>query len=414
MSKIVEPGDVLIKRVELSNKNFGASMNPLAQLIGIDIWEDMSKPTMYAEFTFQDNLNLLQNFPIIGEENLSIEIQTPGIQKSTVFKFRTFEVANVQKDYNGKGLTYVVRCVSDEHLRAGSSLIKESQTDIVSNMVPYILAKYLDSKKKFIADDAKGIQTIAFPKINPLKAVDMLRQRAVSKEYAASAYVFFENQAGFNFKTIEGLIKDGKPTIGSRTFNAQQNSMASKTAQANSYRTIKKFENLSKSDGNKKASLGVYKAVTKTFDLNTKSFESRDFSLKEVFDKFQKPGAGKMQIPNSDDFIKTYSEGVPKQFFSLKDTTRPDNFMDTAIAVRNSFTVLLNSDVTRVLIHGDSGLKVGDLITLDLPDPSGTTDVKKPDQLMSGNYMIIRLRHMITPSTRDKHEIAFDCVKMGI
>ena len=62
MSKIVEPGDVLIKRVELSNKNFGASMNPLAQLIGIDIWEDMSKPTMYAEFTFQDNLNLLQNF----------------------------------------------------------------------------------------------------------------------------------------------------------------------------------------------------------------------------------------------------------------------------------------------------------------------------------------------------------------
>lgn len=414
MSKVVEPGDVLIKRVELSNKNFGASMNPLAQLIGVDIWEDMSKPTMYAEFTFQDNLNLLQNFPIIGEENISIEIQTPGIQKSTTFTFRTFEVANVHRDFNGKGITYVVRCVSDEHLRAGSSLIKESQTDVVSNMVPYILAKYLDSTKKFIVDEAKGIQTIAFPKINPLKAIDMLRQRAVSKEYASSAYVFFENQAGFNFKTVEGLIKDGKPTIGSRTFNAQQNSMANKIALANSYRTIKKFENLSKSDGNKKASMGVYKAVTKTFDLNTKSFESKDFSLKEVFDKFQKPGAGKMQIPNSDDFIKTYGEGVPKQFFSLKDTTRPDNFMDTAIAVRNSFTVLLNSDVTRVLIHGDTGLKVGDLITLDLPDPSGTTDVKKPDQLMSGNYMIIRLRHMITPSTRDKHEIAFDCVKMGI
>lgn len=414
MAKIVEPGDVLIKRFELANKSFKAVVSPLDQLLGADIWEDMSKPTMYAEFTLQDNLNLLKNFPIIGEEDISIEIQTPGMSSSTLFKFRTFEIANVVKDSNGKGMTYTIRCVSDEHLRAGSSLIKESQTDTVDKMIPYILSKYLDSKKKFIADEAKGIQTIAFPKLNPLTAIDMLRQRAVSKEYAASAFVFFENQAGFNFKTIEGLIKDGKATIGSRVFNTQRNAQGSKIAQANSFRTIKKFENISKADGNKKASQGVFTAVTKTFDLNTKSFESKDFSLKEVFNKLQKPAAGKSQIPNSDNFIKEYGEGVPKQFFSLKDTLRPDNFIDTAIAVRNSFSVLLNSDVTRILIHGDSGLKVGDLITLNFTDPSGTTDVKKNDEMMSGNYLIVRLRHMITPSTKNKHEISCDCVKMGI
>jgi hypothetical protein len=414
MAKMAEPGDVEIKRFEISNKNIDAVLSPLDQLLGADIWEDMSKPTMYAEFTFQDNLNLLQNFPIIGEEDISIEIQTPGMSTSTLFKFRTFEVANVVKDKNGKGLTYTVRCVSDEHLRSGASLIKESQTNTVDKMVPIILAKYLDSKKSLAVDEAKGLQTIAFPKQNPLMAIDMLRQRAVSKEYASSAYVFFENQAGFNFKTIEGLIKDGKPTIGSRVFNTQQNSQGSKIAQANAFRTIKKFENIAKADGNKKASMGVYKAVTKVFDLNTKTFVSSEFNLKEVFDKFQKPAAGKTQISNSDEFIKEYGEGVPKQFFSLKDTLRPDNFMDTAIAVRNSFSTLLNSDVTRILIYGDSGLKVGDLITLDFADPTGTTDVKKDDTMMSGNYLIIRLRHMITPSTKNKHEISCDCVKMGI
>jgi len=389
-------------------------MSPLDQLLGADIWEDMSKPTMYAEFTFQDNLNLLQNFPIIGEEDITIEIQTPGISKSTIFKFRTFEVTNVQRDYNAKGLTYVIRCFSDEHLRAGSSLVKESQTNIISNMIPYILTKYVDSSKSFISDETKGIQTIAFPKINPFKAIDMIRQRAVSKVYAASSYVFFENQNGFNFKTIEGLIKEGKQNIGSRQFNYQQNPMGSAIAQANSFRTMKRFENISRGDGNKKASLGIYKAITKTFDINTKSFESRDFSLKSVYSNLQKPAEGKNQIPNTDDFIKQYGEGVPRQFFSIKDTTRPDNFIDTSIAIRNSYTQLLNTDVTRILIHGDSGLKVGDLVNLTFPDPTGTSDRKQPDSMNSGNYLIIRLRHMITQSTRSKHEISFDCVKMGI
>lgn len=414
MAKIIEPGDVYIKSFEISNKNLKAKMSPLDQLLGADIFEDMSKPTMYAEFTFQDNLNLLKNFPILGEEDISFEIQTPGISKPTLFKFRSFDIANVVKDKNGKGLTYTIRCVSDEHLRAGSSLIKESQTGTVDKMVPYILSKYLDSTKNFIADEAKGIQTIPFPKQNPLVAIDMLRQRAVSKQYAASAYVFFENQAGFNFKTIEGLIKDGKPTIGSRVFNTQQNPMGDKTALANSFRTIKKFETIARADGNKKASTGVYKAVTKTFDINTKSFQSADFNMKEVFDKLQKPADGKVQLPNTDDFIKQYGEGVPRQFFNLKDTLRPDTYIDAAMAVRNAYTVLLNSDVTRILIHGDSGLKVGDLITLNFSDPTGTTDKKKNDTMMSGNYLIIRLRHMITPSTKHKHEISCDCVKMGV
>lgn len=414
MAKIVEPGDIEIKRFELTNKNIGASMSPLDQLLGADIFEDMSKPTLYAEFYFQDNLNLLKNFPIIGEEDIVIEIKTPGMSKTTTYKFRTFDIANVAKDKNGKGLTYTIRCVSDEHLRAGSSLIKESQTNTVDKMVPYILSKYCDSTKSIVVDEAKGIQTIPFPKQNPLMAIDMLRQRAVSKEYAASAYVFFENQSGFNFKTIEGLIKQGKKDIGSRIFNVIQNPNANKETVANSFRTIKKYEAIAKADGNKKASQGIYLAVTKTFDINTKGFESRDFKLKEVFDKLQKPATGKIQIPNTDNFIRDYGEGVPRQFFTLKDTSRPDTFMDTAIAIRNSYTTLLNSEVARFLIHGDTGLKVGDLITVNFSDPVGTTERKKDDPMLSGNYLIIRLRHMITPSTKNKHEISMDCVKMGV
>ena len=132
-----------------------------------------------------------------------------------------------------------------------------------------------------------------------------------------------------------------------------------------------------------------------------------------MFDKIQTPDKS-AQIPSSDNFISQFASSVPKQFFTLKDTSRPDNFIDMAMATRNSFVVLLNSDVTRVLVHGDTGLKVGDMVKMSLPDASGTTDRKKPDKMTSGNYLVVRLRHMVTASTKTKHEIVFDCVRMGI
>jgi hypothetical protein len=413
MSKIYEAGDVIIKRFEMFNKSQGSSINPMDQLVGCDIFEDMSKPTLYATFTLKDNLGLISKFPIIGEEEIHFEFQSPGMSKPTLFKFRSFAVTGIKKDANGKGSVYTIRCVSEEHLYAGSSLVKESYNDTISNMIPVILSKNMMSKKELIVDPTKGVQTIVFPKLNPLAAIDMIRQRAVSKDFVSSSYVFFENQAGFNFKTIEGLMKDGQSTIGSREFNNQQNTMGSKESQAAAFRTIIQYEALSKSDSNKKAAEGIFKAVTKTFDINAKSFESKDFNLKDIFGRLQKPDK-KAQLPSTDDFIDKFASRVPKQFFAPRDTSRPDNFIDAAIAARNSFAVLLNSDVTRVLVHGDTGLKVGDMVKLNLTDASGTTDRKKQDKMTSGNYLVVRLRHMVTLSTKTKHEIVFDCVRMGI
>jgi len=359
-----------------------------------------------------DSIGMLETFPIIGEEDIEIEIQTPGLDKTTLFKFKCFEVTNVQKIDNGKGVTFVMRCVSREHLYNATSPIAEGKTDTITNMVPYFLQNYLHTDKKFISDETKGIHSIVFPRLSPLESIDMLRQRAVSKEYPSSSYVFFENQAGFNFKTVEGLYKEGSKNIGSRVFNAQQNTMANKEAQANSYRTLLDYQIINRSDSVKKAQEGVYKAVTKVFDMSKKTFESIEFELKDSFKDFETSANKKM--PNTTDFINEFASGVPKQFLTIKDTTRPDMYMDQAMAIKNSFARLLNDDVTRILIHGDTGLKVGDVITLKLPQADGMTKRKKQDSLTSSDYLVIRLRHMLTPSTKVKHQIALDCVKMGI
>lgn len=411
--KSVEVGDVAIKRLELRNKTTSAFINPSDQVVGFDIWEDITKPTMYAEFIFNDAIGLLETFPIIGEEQLIVEIQSPGLSKSATFKFRSFEVSKISRDINGKSVSFVLRCVSEEHLYNGSSVITQSYHDVISNIVPSILVKYLHTNKEVIVDQTKGINMLAIPKLTPLEAIDMCRQRAVSKDYVSSAYVFFENQAGFNFKTIEGLIKAGKSQIGSRVFNRQQDLMGSPQAQANAFRTILEYANIARSDSNQKAQQGIFKAVTTTFDLATKQFSTASFNLKNVFNSFETPGKNK-QIPNTDDFIDQYASGAPKRTFTPKNTLADDTFIDTALAARNAYTQLLNSDITRVMVHGDTGMKVGDIVTLNLPEASGMTNRKGFEKITSGNFLILRLRHIVDQTTKLKHRIVFDAVRMGI
>lgn len=408
----IEAGDIYVKRIELRNKTTSAFINPTDQIVGFDIWEDITKPTMYAEFLINDSISLLETFPIIGEETIRVELQTPSLD-SVVYSFRCFEIGDVKRDANGKSKTYVMKCVSEEHLHNGSSLITQSYQDVISNIVPSILTQYLKTKKAVFVDETKGINMLAIPKLTPLETIDMCRQRAVSKQYASSAYVFFENQSGFVFKTIEGLIKEGRNNIRTRIFNAQQNVMFNKQSQANAYRTILDYAVISLMDSNKKTSEGIFKATTNTFDIATKQFTTTNFDLKTTFNKFENPDK-KQYIPNSDAFIDKFGSGTPKQFFTPKNTLADETFIDSIIAARNSYTQLMNSDVTRVMVHGDTGLRAGDLVTLDLPEASGLSNRKGPDKMSSSNYLIIRLRHVVDQSTRSKHRVVFDCVKMGM
>lgn len=410
--KVYEVGDVSVKRLVLSSsKSVGAAVVPLDQMLSLDIWEDMTKPTMYATLTLLDTLGMLEKFPIIGEETVEIEFQTLGLATPAKYTFKCFEISNLQRLANGKGMTYTLRCVSEEHLRNTSAMVRESMTEIIGNMVPYILQKHLASSKPLIVDQTKGIQTIIFPRLSPLQAIDMLRLRAVSKNYLSSSYVFFENQAGFNFKTVEGLYKDGLTSIGSRVFNMNQNLMAEKNNLADSFRTLQSHQVIHRADSMRKLTQGAFRSITRVFDVSTKSFETLEYDIETAFSSFET--TAKKTLSNTTEWLDEYSRGVRRQFFGIKDTSRPDLFITNAIGVRNSFVELLNDDVTRVLIHGDSGLKVGDVVRLNIPQVDGLTSRKAPDAIMSSNYLIIRLRHMISFNVKTKHEIVMDCVKMG-
>ena len=407
-----EPGDVIVKNIELKNASTGAKVNPLDQLVGFDVFEDITKPTMVAMLYFNDQINLIDTFPIVGEETITFSIQTPGMLQPTTYYFRVFEITNIVRQENDKGATYTVKCVSEEHFY-NNRLVNQSYNTTVDQIIPQILSQYLNSKKDIIVDKTKGVQKLVIPSLHPLEAIDMCRQRAVSANYAASAFVFFENQSGFNFKTIEGLIRSGRANIGTRVFNAQTNAAGDKDTDSAGFRSILSYEKITSTDVNKRLQNNIFKSQTEVFDMLTKEVNKTDFKITDVFSKITTPDKA-AQLTNTVQFLEKFADSGSPGFFVPKDSSRPDDFMDTAVALKNSINVLLNSEVTRVVINGDSGLRVGDIITLRLPETSGLTKKQSTNTLSSGNYLITRLRHMIDISTKNKHRVVFDCTRLGL
>ena len=116
----------------------------------------------------------------------------------------------------------------------------------------------------------------------------------------------------------------------------------------------------------------------------------------------------------SDSAVQEFAKNPTFNFFIPKDGNRNDNFLEDMMGAKQAFLKLFNSNYVRVYIPGDSSIKVGDVIELNLPQASGTTNVKSDDNLVGGNYIISRMRHNLTTSGKAKHYISMDCNKVGL
>lgn len=404
--------DVKIRSLSIQTHKGDGGIFDMSQMLTIDVYEDITKPTLYATIEVVDALDLLTKLPIIGEEKVELTIETPGIAEPTTFKFRCFQVTNVEPFKNSKGLTYTLHCVSEEHLY-NTSIMRGHMLGLISDMVQRILVDSLATKKKFYQEPTVGNELLNFPKLKPLAAIDFLRQRAVGLDYKLSPYVFFENQYGFNFTTIEGLFKRGLKEVEStgREFTFKQNPMGSTQKEVESFRSILDYQLVYNGESYRKLQQGAYRMKTQMFDLATKGVETLDFNLQEKFSSFAPDG--KKTIPNSGEWMSEFAQSIPQIFFGVKDSSRPPIFVLENLASKNSFTLLLNDDVTRVMVPGDSGLAVGHVVRLNMPEIDGLTSQKKLDQVRRGDYLVVRLRHMITFQNASKHRIVFDCVQLG-
>jgi hypothetical protein len=418
MSKHYETGDIKFVKAILRNSNKTVGTGIQGQLISLSIFEDIEQPTLYCELTMMDSINLIQDFPIIGEETLDISFYTPGREKPTKLTFSIYTVDGQSSAPTSKGSIYTLKGVSPVHFYNASSTVSKSYKTIVSDMVTDILKEMADHTGVVVRaniEPTKGLVPITIPRLTPFAAIDYLRQRSVSAENpSGGAYVFFMNQYGLHFKSVENLLKEGKKEVDSKKFIYSPDTKSDKERSAFAFRNIINFTHLSKFDSIDKLQSGHINTEVQHFDIFTKDTGSNNAKLSEKMSTFVS-GDGKSRMSSSPMFIEKYNNNARSKFFIPKDSSRGDDFLDISLGVKNSYAALLNQNAVRVLVPGDNYLSVGEVVELSLPEVSGTTERKTKDRMNSGNYLITKLRHIITMEEggKPKHMISMDCAKVG-
>lgn len=409
-----ENGDIKIVSVKLTNANNSRTVDIRGQVVSFSIYEDLEEPSLYVELLMNDGINLVKSLPIIGEEKLEVVFVSPFRSVNSKYTFTVFAIKAGGVLPGGKGSAYSLTGVSPEHFTSSSLSLEKSFNVTIDNAVKEILTNTLKTKKQIFLEPCKGASTISIPRLAPFQAVDFLRQRAVStKQKGGGVYVFYENQLGYHFKTIEELLTEGQKNIKSKVFTYHPDVNSSSEQHRASYRNLLRYEHLKKGDTVGKISSGMYSTTTKSYDIITKDVSKINYKLSEQASKFVS-GDKKASIPNSNEFVTKYSSATNTKYFIAKDSSKQNDFISEVTGYKNAFISLFNDNIVRAFVNGDSYLTVGDLITLNIPDSTGGKTNQKLDTRISGNYLITKLRHVINyESNRFKHFISFDCNKVG-
>lgn len=406
-----EPGDVKVSRLMLLNKDKTVKLNLLPQLISVSVYEDIQAPCLYAEIELVDAINIIQKFPIVGEEFVELEFATPSLPVQAVYRFAVTSAKGNKSDPNAQTSTYTLVCVSEEQLKSAAKMIQMAAEGAYSELVKDILIFELDTNKPIYVEDTRGLMGSVLPKLKPFAAIDYLRQMAISTKSTTSAFVFFENQLGFQFRTIESLMEQNQGKT-AKQFKYVADVMSTKEGAANAQRNIIKYELISRTDTVDKIQSGVLNNMVTGYDMISKDIRRSFHDIATDIKSFMTPDKG-ARAPLSAQQYQDYGQSPADTFFMSFDSSKGNIYRDLTAAARRAYTSLLTQNVTRILIHGDSAIVAGDLIEIELPDVSGDTGRKKQDTFVSGKYMITRMRHIIVNDVKMKHMISADVIKVG-
>ena len=86
------PGDVNIQEARVRSSN-GFVQDILGQVVQVEVFEDIFSPFITGTLVLSDAIDLVNFFPFIGEEYLSLKIATPTMDsKNRIIEWPSYKI----------------------------------------------------------------------------------------------------------------------------------------------------------------------------------------------------------------------------------------------------------------------------------------------------------------------------------
>lgn len=407
------------------------SINILPQVHEVSIYESIWNPVMKCEIAVVDFIGLFTNFPLTGEEIITIEYSNVGdagdqaaqlnsgddaINKTKrTWTFAIEKISDISVKDDNRATSYVITCMHIEGLAnvlgtvmqgyRGSpiEISKNIFEDHIVQRVKQFYPSY-QSPNIFTEDNSLGSYVITVPNMHPIAAIDMVNDLTYTQVMNRYTYVFYQTNDGFNFRTLQGLID--RPNAKRRAFQNKYKYFSDEIAEVNS-----KMQNetrvVSKLAFNKRHST-MQKVAAGYFNNNLFELNIAQKAIHTTRTKIDDPNIltledNKLNTEEYSKWAMNFDEGYEQSNRTrYVISSRAENDPDFIVPMTRqrwgkdliSKVALAQIDITCV-IPGTNRFVAGDLFYLEIPEFHGFEELKK-DDLISGYYMITEIKHIVS------------------
>jgi hypothetical protein len=421
MAQIFGDGDVIIPNDEITLTSFDGSrkLNIYNLVRSIDIYESLTNYTVSADIYIAEGIELINNFPMAGEERVSITLETPS-RKSITYDFLVSKIDAQRSNDAGNLKSYVLRCVTEDLLKNSfKTFTKRYKDKRYTDALREVINQDLGSGLSVETEQTKGEFDFTVNNVRPFQVVDLICERAVSgEENISSTFFFYQDNQGYHFKTLEKLIKERRSGAQHLQFFYQTVNRAEDYEKVINVRNIIAYDTVTQGSSIEKVKSGGMRMRVHEFDIKTGEYYRRkDYINTSDGGKYEKlDGAEDF---NSKAFNLFVTEMPAVHSMVIKDGTRPDMKHNENIHWKRPFVDKLKNYTMRARVYGDTTIRVGDVVTMNLPEITGAEGPdanEKNQKFYSGQYVIFNLKHRLDkrPSGVFDHFMVFEMKKTNI
>lgn len=401
-------GDVSIGKISITTSG-GFSQDISAQVINIQIYEDLFAPFITGSLIIKESLDLVNLFPFVGEEFLELEISTPSLPNGNLSATFYIHKLTDRELLGDRSVVYQLHFISTEAIVDLNKKISKTYIGKISEIAERLITgdDGLESDKKvYVEDTSNNLKYIS----NYWSPVENIMYLTETANNVSPSYVFFENRDGFYFVSLDKLYQA----------SVYQEFVYDKYVRdigpgGRDYRNVtedfKRILSISIPTGYDymdRIRSGMLSSKITSFDVTKKVYNVKTYNMFKNFSK--QHHLNEYSVNSNKAIFKNNSLIINyKRMFRQFDGAFDDTSNYDTLQERISLMKLARAHRLNVSVLGRMDYTVGLKVKVNLnkiePFLFGE-DVT--DKMFSGNYLISAINHYID---RDKHECHMELIK---
>ena len=434
----------IISRQGKDSKPLGKDM-----VIAFESTESVGSPFMTGSLTVSDSKNFINEYPIEGGENISIEIQSTFSDAPIVYKFVISRIAN--KIVKNIKQAYTLMLCSPEAIINETVRVLDPLEGTSENIVKKMLGKqYLASTKELYSEPSRFEVKMNASRDRPFDIIAKLLKKSVSAKTnyqginstnttetaqqvkGSAGFFFWETRRGYNFFSIDALCdtsengkfifkdkkegdKESKPRLQTQAWGPYIETVANTQASGDQRFIISDAMFTSEIDLMTSLRRGKYSSLMVFFNHSTGQYEEYTYKIKDSYDNMAHLGGQDAisLIPANEIDLSNFPTRVMSMILDHESwynkagignpddakATDPNKFADWQkyyMAQGIARAELLKNQEAKVDIPGNPLICAGDKIDLKIQSKLADKLRKKQpfDLETSGVYLVKEVRHL--------------------